>query len=230
MNQKNTIKGFSLVELIVVIAIIATLSVSSFVGFGYLGDTLKVKEVASLLQDTVKQEELKILRGDFTKSTIHFLKDYMVIDEEVEGATLSLKFLEAECTSPGSGYQMQYDEAEASNLIKNDKDGASLGIESVTKNDKSGCIDFTQSKDIENAYQLISSGKYSNIIRFVHFNIKRDSSSLAEITEAAKSKIEIRAPYGKKYIYKGDGTSVNNVTIKVNVKGQTEGGESFILQ
>ena len=88
------------------------------------------------------------------------------------------------------------------------------------------------SKEIENAYQLINSGKYSNIIRFVHFNIKRGSSNLVEIKDGAKSKIEIRAPYGKKYIYKPNGTEAINEKVEIKVKGvgQEGEGESFILK
>ena len=200
---KSHSAGFSLVELIVVIAIMGILSFSSVVGFGYLGDILKVNEVNSVLQSVVKLEELKVLRGDFEQSTVNFLKDYIVIDQELKDSSLKLQLVKG--MGKCSEYQLKF--LNKGNLKKLDKNGKILNIKSVNNDKFSNCIDFTSSKQTELSYQLVDSGKFSNIIKFVHFNLKRDDlKNPISITEGMGSKIEIKAPYGKKYFYDSQGT------------------------
>lgn len=221
MNQTNNTSGISLIEIIVAIAIIATLSVSSFVGFGYLGDILRAKETTGVLRDTVKQEELKVLRGDFTASTINFLKDYMVIEEGVEGATLGLSF-DGECPN---GHKITSD-TDAS-LAKRDQDGKSLGIKSITKGTE--CItNFIDSEETAWSYQLTSPNGFSDIIRFVHFNINRESkTNPIAVTSSVGAKIEIKSPYGKKYVYDEKGVLTNKVELVIK---NSNSEESFTLQ
>jgi prepilin-type N-terminal cleavage/methylation domain-containing protein len=206
-------KGFSLVELLVVVGIIAILSVTSIAGFGYLKDTLKTRAVTGLLGDMIKQEELKILRGDFNKSTIYFLADYVVIDEEPADKTLKLSFRQ---TDSCILFDMN-DSTPAANLIKKNEEGVNMETKSVAKG-SSECVSFKDSEDLEWNYQLNESEQFSNTVRFIHFNIQRDDlNNPVSITEGAGSKIEVMAPYGKKLIYKNDGTLINNPTDKVNI-------------
>ncbi len=184
------------------------MSVSSVVGFGHLGDIFRVREVTNLIADTVRQEELKVLRGDFENATIHFLADYMVIEEFAEDAELQLTL--GEICGLGN-YQIAF--TESGNLTKKDGDGAILKIESITPDSK--CIEFKDSKDVEWQYQLTSGNKISNAIRFVHFNIQREDLKNSEelrnpvfITIGSNSKVVISAPYAKKNIYDGSGKSV----------------------
>lgn len=227
MNNKNNTSGISLIELIVAVAIIATLSVSSFAGFGYLGDILRAKETAGILQDTVKQEELKILRGDFTDATINFLENYMVIEEGVDGATLDLNF-DGKCTPPPD-YKINF--STSANLIKKDQDGKILEIKSVTVGTE--CIDdFDTSEDTGWSYQLVSSNNFSDIIRFVHFNINRGSiTNSIKVIEGNGTKIEIKAPYGKKYVYDKDGVLAEKGQVTIKIEDSNKNlTESFTLQ
>ena len=193
-NNPNK-KGFTLVELIVVVAIVAVMSVSTVVGFGYFGDVMRSREVAGIISDTLKQEELKVLRGDFESVTIYLLADYMIIEEVLEDSSFSLNFNGTACAS---GYQIEFEED--GNLIQKDEDGAILKIESVTP---TKCIEsFKDSEDIEWSYQLTSGNEFSDIVRFVHFNIQRDNSdNPISITSGVGSKILISAPYAKKTFY-----------------------------
>lgn len=196
----------------------AIMSVSSVVGFGYLGDILRVRGVTGLIADTVRQEELKVLRGDFESATVHFLTDYMVIEEFAEDAELQLTLNKNGPCVPVGNYEILI--SDSGNLTKKDGDGAILKIESVTPPSK--CIIFKNSKDTEWQYQLTSGNEFSNVIRFIHFNIQREDLKNSEelsnpvyISSGNDSKVVISAPYAKKNIYDDNSKSVGWVELTV---------------
>ena len=228
-RMDETTKGFSLVELLVVVSIIAVLSVSSIVGFGHLGDTLRAREVTGLLSDLIKQEGLKVLRGDFETVTINFLADYVVIEEQEEGASMKLA-LGLACED--GGYKISW--VNSGNLIQKDEDGAIIRIKSVLPEDPPECIDFKGAEEIEWNYQLTDGDRFSNIVRFAHFNLQRENlDNPIFITSAVDpaleiipssgedSRIEITAPYGKKRIYYDD-----KPVESVDITAEDENGNS----
>lgn len=205
--------GFTLVELMVVIAIISIMSVASVLGFGYLGDTLKTREVVGMLGDLIKQEELKILRGDFNKATIHFLKNYVVIEEVEEGYKPELLKLESFCDT-GKNYEIGYYPVASGVLTQKDGDGKIIDIRRVESGKE--CINFTGSTDNEWDYNLNESEDFSELLRFIHFNIQReDLNNPISITDGSGSKIELSAPYGKKTIYDGSGAPQTKISLTV---------------
>lgn len=193
--------GFTLVELLVVVSIVAILSVSSVIGFGSLGETLRARESAGFISDTVKQEELKVLRGDFEKAVIHFLKDYMVIEEWPTGATEDLKFLEVTCAT--GDYQIEFATTASGNLTQKDGDGVVLEVKPVVAPNVPVCPSFKTSHDVEWNYQLANADRSSAIVRFVHFNLQRDGIQEGlSLKSGDRSKVEIFAPYGRKRFFK----------------------------
>jgi len=131
-------KGFSLVELLVVIAIIAILAVSATAGLGLLGNILKVRQVTGIMGDIIKQEDLKVLRGDFEKATIHFLSDYIVIEEMPKDVDLDFRFeKDPICTEKGYEYKLNY--KNDANLINKDENGETIDAR-VVKKDDHDCI------------------------------------------------------------------------------------------
>ncbi len=227
LNHPNnpTHGGFSLVELLVVVSIVSILSVSSVIGFGYLGNTLRAKEAAGYISDVVKQEELKILRGDFDKAVIHFLSDYLVVEEWLPEATETLSL------SPSliceEGYQINI--SEAGNLTKKDGEGEVLQVQPIVGSfPTKECVDFMESKDVEWNFQLTTGDQVSPVIRFVHFNLKRDNEqSGLSILQSAGSKAEIRSPYGRKRFFKNDDSPTDTLIIDV---GDSDVRESITLQ
>jgi len=217
-SPKSLNGGFTLVELLVVVSIVAILSVSSVIGFGHLGNTLKAKEAAGYISDVVKQEELKILRGDFDKAVIHFLQDYLVIEEWPTGASATLS-LGSACAG-STDYQITYSDG---NLTQKDGEGEVVLVKPVTAS--SECIsNFKTSEDLEWNYQLASGGQFSAILRFVHFNLQRDGEQNGLwITENPGWKVEIFAPYGRKRFFKLDGSSADGLAMAV---GNTNEGVS----
>jgi prepilin-type N-terminal cleavage/methylation domain-containing protein len=217
-------RGFSLVELLVVVSIVAILSVSSVIGFGHLGNTLKAKEAAGFISDVVKQEELKILRGDFDKAVIHFLPSYLVIEEWPTEAVETLS-LGSACALSSTDYQITYS---AGNLTQKDGEGEVIQVRPVTAS--SECIYFKASEDLEWNYQLVSGEQSSATFRFAHFNLQRDSDpGNLSILGNVGARVEIRAPYGRKGYFKNDGKSADSLIIDVgNVDENVR--ESITLQ
>lgn len=205
LNSKPS--AFTLVELIVIVAIISIISVSSVVGFGYLGDILKAREVTGFIADVVKQEELKVLRGDYEKTTIHFFPLYLVIDQRPEDASLTLQLENLN--------HIKYEND--GNLTLKDENGDVLEIKSVTAlNTETLSQSFHNALEAEWSYQLIDGEDYSNIIRFVHFNLQRENlNNPISIITGENSKIVISAPYAKKQLFDSNGRTANSIDIEV---------------
>jgi len=213
LNHLNQSSGFSLVELLVVVSIVSILSVSSVIGFGYLGDTLKAKEAAGFISDIMKQEELKVLRGDFSKAVVHILADYLVIEEWQADAIDVLALGSNDCDS--NNYKILY--KASGNLTQKDQDGNVIQVKPVTSSSNE-CIIFKSptNKDLEWNYQLVSGEQSSAVLRFVHFNLQRDDMGGGlTIRSSAGSRVEIFAPYGRKRYFRPDGTSASSLPIVV---------------
>jgi len=216
-------KGFSLVELIVVVAIISIMSVSTVVGFRYMGEGLRKQETKGIISDLIKRTELEILKGDYEKSTIHFLEEFFVIDGEVYDQDQALA-ITTTCTN---GHSIQSNMA--GTLYKKGVDGNLLEAGSILA-DTDRCIEFNNSDEREWQFQVVTDSDHSNILRFVHFNVNRDSSADPVLIKNAKiispfDKLIIEAPYAKKTLplttsfnigYKEDLCPVDCETLTIN--------------
>jgi four helix bundle protein len=212
-SPKSPNRGFTLVELLVVVAIVAILSVSSVIGFGYLGNTLKARESAGFLSDIVKQEELKVLRGDFDKAVIHFLSDYLVIEEWPSGAAESLGFVNTTCNT--NDYEIHY--AASGNLTQKNGDGDVIQVKPVIGSDTGiECPGFLKAKDTEWNFQLTSGDQSSAIIRYVHFNLQRDNiQDPLRLNSNAGAKAVVYAPYGRKRFFDKDGNPKDSLVLQI---------------
>ena len=231
-NYSFARKGFTMVELLVVVGIIAVMSVSAVVGFGYIGDILRARETTGFLADIIKQEELKILRQDFEKSEISFLKDYVAIDEWKSDYDLNL-YLKKNENCP-EGYSFEY--GNDGNLIKKNSNGNIIDIKRVKK-DAVDCVEFKNSEETEWICQITENSKYSNVLRLTHFNIRRDNlSNPIYISEGEGSKIKIMSPYGKKLVYSSDGVlmddpSKDGYSVRITVTDENgKSSDSLSLQ
>ena len=186
-KQNLTLSGFSLVELMVVVAIIAIMSVSVSVGFRYMGDTLRTKQVAGIISDTVKKAEMEVLRGDYKKNTIQFTAGYLVITSEPENTSLELRLDGTDIKTSDTGV-----------LTKRDGEGKVLGVRSFNGTPPEP-VDFVPSPETEWQYQLTSGDEISPIIRFIHFNVEREKlENAVQLSNIIGGPLTIEAPYAKK--------------------------------
>ncbi len=198
--QRST-SGFSLVELMVVISIIAIMSVVGVVGFRGSGDTLVTRQVKGIIEDTVKIAELEIQGDEYEKSTIHFLSNYLVIVSEPEDISLNLSLgsVDGDCHN----VEIESD----GSLIKKDSEDNPIEAINVEEND-TVCIDFMNSMETEVRYQIASGGEQSEVVRFIHFDVKREKPTGVILSGDTSKTLEISAPYSKKKVI-GGGTEID---------------------
>jgi four helix bundle protein len=230
-RKSPKVDGFSLVELLVVISIVALLSAGAVLGFGNLGTTLREKEVVGFLGDTIQQEELKVLRNDLSKARIHFLRDFLVIEEWTSDSVPTLS-LDGLCSGSADDKNRKISYS-SGNLTQKDGEGNVIAVKNVTAG--TPCITFDSSQDLEWNYQLKTEGgaKASPLIRFVHFNLQRShSENFFSIGSNTGSILEIQSPYGKKRLFKLNSdnsfTESNSLSFEINASGISAGDQFTI--
>lgn len=215
-----TNKGFSLVELLVVVVIITVISISSVVGFGYLGDVMRAREVTAFMADVIKQEQLKILRGDYESVMIHFMQDYIVVEAKPPGSSLNLG-LGPPCDSD-RGHEIVY--GNDANLVEKNGEGGIVKITRVLAGGKS-CRSFKDLDDIGWGFQLQDGDGLSREIRFAHFNLMRENlTNPLYVSENAGYSVGIEAPYGKKTFYDSGGEALD-VSVSAELTITDENGK-----
>ena len=203
MNHSSLKKGFSLIELTVVVGIMSVLGTATIAGFNYFGDSIRAGEVVGIIRDTIRQAELSILKGDYRQVNIHFMNHYLILEQVVEGASLDLN-LEVACSQDGRAGHNLTGDAGALNTL--DEAGRLIEVTALPL-----CANFEKSLESEWQYQLISGQARSNIIRFVHFNLGT-SFALSPLVPASY-RLEIEAPYAKKRFYANDVLTAGTATI-----------------
>jgi len=196
----NSIKGFSLVELMVVISIISIMSVGVVVGMSSFKDSLAPGNALKVIKNEIKYAEQSIIRNDYEKVIISFLgkHNYLVVVAEPINSTLDLKLsTDGKLTTTDSG-----------ELKKSNESG---GIEMISlDSDASINVDFTNTDDNEWKYQLVNENGVSPVIRFVRF--AKDKTAPVFFVKDTNSKIIIESPNAKKSFYE-DGDKKNELKL-----------------
>lgn len=226
-------KGFSLLEIMVTIAIISIMAGSVVVGFSSFGQTVRVRETAGVISDTVKNLELEMIRREYDKQIVHFEEDFLVIEARPEGQSLKLNWM-----GMGGGScdddmgRIEVDNSGSPDTIflaKRDQYGNNLEIVPIGAGmAEDRCVDFYESEETAETYQLFKGSDRSQAIRFIHFNIRRgDLSSNAQVTAGNNYTLELNAPYAAKQYY--DGGIPANGTIQLTLSTQ-DSNETITLQ
>ena len=229
MKIKNsTIRGFTLLEIMVVVAIISIMTPSMVLGFSSFGKTIQIRETAGTIEDLIKKLELEITQGNGQKTHLYFEKNFLIAKTENENSNLKLKYkgLGVEgceeneiALEIGEGEKVVY-------LIKKDAQKNNLEITVQNANEIKCISDFQKSKELEWEYKTNFNTSTSDSIRFIHFNLNRtDFSNPIEINEGTEYSLEINAPYGKKLFYKKDLPDPGPLPLIIK---DTEGNEEVI--
>lgn len=217
----------------VTVAVIGIMAGSVVVGFSSFGNVVRVRETAGVLSDTVKRLELETIRRDYLSNLIHFEEDYLVVESAVEGQTITLEYKGI----GGGGCEADEAELEVANnsgspyyLAQRDQYGNNMEISNVADGDtETICVDFNASDEIEWQYQVFQGSDVSQVVRFLHFNIRRDSTAdPVQITAGNQYSLEIAAPYAKKTFY--DSGNQTNPPINLTLDSTDVDPETVTLQ
>jgi len=214
-------KGFTLVEMMVVIAIISIMATGVVVGLGPVTDYVRLQQTVGVVEDLIHAEDLKIQRGDTLQAEVHFLTDYLVIEESTTDTGLSLT--PGPCPG-GYGATMGSD----GNLITRTGEGVFMEMIPVTSGDTKCVKDFGSSGDTEWNYQLTQDGQVSPLVRFVHFNPDYENPANAVQINTSGSNADtlvLKAPYLQKMIYSGG----NLIQGEAHISLKNQNGNKAIL-
>jgi len=199
-------KGFTLVEMIVAVAILAILAPSAYFGLNGFMERREVVQASKIIKDIVVRYELEVLTGIGEVELIFFPN--FIVSKEEHGSQIPELRLSSDCENEGvvledSGY-FSANKKSGDDWMKN--------IEASEFEPFEYCFDFSTSPNIERAFALhTETGEKS--IRFIHFNVNRDKQQQAKIdTENISVKIN---SYGHKKIYQ-NGNLVDTVQLEVS--------------
>jgi len=171
------IKGFSLVEMIIVVAIIAVMSSSATIGWNHFNDEMAAGQTGKVIEDVIEHAALGLLT-DIEEVILHFRPDYLVLEETHENSNLVLELDNSHCQPEEEGLVIK-----SSGVLKKEAENVFSGSSFVGENIHATnsypeyvCLDFKDSLDNEWVYTL-TDGRQTSSVRFFHFNIKRDTPS-----------------------------------------------------
>ena len=211
----TSMKGFSLLEIMVVVAIISIMAGTVVVGFNSFGETVRTRETAGVITDTIKNLELEMIRREFVKQTVNFEEGYLVVEAQVENQSEDMilewegpngNCEELKITNPLSGTPVY--------LAQRDAEDNNMQIDAITDASKTVPVCFADSDETEWRYQLFKGADRSQVIRFIHFNIRRGSTAdYARIADGTDYTLEITAPYASKEIFEIDPNTKEKIPV-----------------
>jgi len=183
--------------MLVVVSILAVMATSVVVGFGAFGNGLKSREALGMIEDTVKQAQMAVLKGDFQKVRIDFLADAVVVTETPIGTTLDLALDDGTCnqdfpqlTTSTGGTLTERDERDQSISV------VTLDAPAPSSSTKSCVQGFASALEREWRYTLNGAGATSSTVRFTRFNF-----DTAFTLDPVSYRLELEAPYAGKRVY-----------------------------
>lgn len=202
-----------MVELTVTVGILSALAGATLVGFGAFGDFIKAQEASGFTGDILRRSELSVLKEEAAKITVHFLTDYLVLEEAPAetGAVLTFDIADTCVESGSTGYFLAAGTDGV--LVRLDEEDRLLENRAVTLGEKF-CVAFEGAAEREWKFRLSGADGDSSLFRFIHFNLGTDfqlkipqaitdsrCSLATTLAPGADVRLEIQAPYAKRQLY-----------------------------
>ncbi|MBU1016525.1 prepilin-type N-terminal cleavage/methylation domain-containing protein, partial [Patescibacteria group bacterium] len=193
--------GFTLIELMVVVAIIAVMTSTVTIGFHSFFSTINVQNVPGYIGDILHELSQEAILREYKESSVYFDNSYLLADSRNADADFTLDWEKVSVT---------IGDCEAGDLRLKSSDDAELLSGSADKvfssvhlpEDGEICVDPLEYKERELVYNLDSDTGFSNEIRIFPLNLNlRGSDDI--FLEVNNFRLDILQPYGQKKRYQG---------------------------
>lgn len=192
-------KGFTLIELMVVIAIAAVMMGAVSVGFASFFHTISVQNAPGQIGDILDQLSRETITRDYKKSSVFFESEYLLADSVGAEAALLLKRSVGGC--PGQRFQLKG--GKDAWLFITDPSGDPVDEPRFLAAGTPLCFDPLGYREREVICELKSDDGFSNKIRVFPLNLNLNPSDDIQI-ETNNYRLDILQPYGKKERYEND--------------------------
>ena len=225
MQKIKSKKGFTLIELMVVVAIMAIMSVGASVGFQSFFQYVTVQNASGYLQTVISQLSTEVSDNDYKKSSVYFEGLYLLVDSKSAAADLTLGWEKVLVASGDCKVgDVKLKSSDEAYFFVRDNEGELLDDFMQLSQNQEICIDPLEHKKQEIIYELQTPTDTSNQIRLFPLDPEGNNSS-GTFIEANDYRLDILWRYGQKKRYKAgnlldDGTPAT-LTIK-STDGEAE--------
>ncbi|MFH0838276.1 MAG: type II secretion system protein [Patescibacteria group bacterium] len=221
--------GFTLIEIMAVVAIIAIMGTTVTVGWHSFSGTIAVRNAVGNIEGVIDGLEEAHLRDEYTKSSVYFMKDFILADSVGAGAVFSLGW--EPVTIAGDGCEdgdIRLISPDEALLFVSGPEGDFLSSPLPLYAGDKLCVDPLGHKGSTAVYQLWSDMDFSNEIRLFPLNPSQNSADDVNI-ESNGYRLDILKNYGQKKRYKNGiplkGGDAASVTVKLS-----EGGAEAVFE
>lgn len=212
-------RGFTLIELMVVVAIMAIMAVGATVGFQSLFHYVTVQSAPGYLQTVISQLSTEVSDGDYKKSSVYFKHDYLLVNS-IDFQTNAELVYEENGNNCSSG-EVELTAKNAGIFYAKSIEGETLGSPSQVQSNDPICIDPLEYKQGEVIYELQTDTDSYNQIRLFPLDPKGNNTGEIYI-ETNAYRLDILAPYSQKKRYSNNVLLDDGDTATLTIKS-TEG-------
>ncbi|MFH1410398.1 MAG: prepilin-type N-terminal cleavage/methylation domain-containing protein [Patescibacteria group bacterium] len=211
-------KGFTLIEMMVVVAIIAVMTSAVTIGFHSFFSTINVQNVPGYISDILHELSQEAILREYKKSSVYFENSYLLADSRNADADFTLDWEKVSVTiGDCEAGNLRLKSSDDDQLLKRDANGELLDKPVQLLKDEEICIDPLEYKEREFVYSLESAHGFSNEIRIFPLNLNLRGSDDIYL-ENNDYRLDILQPYGQKKRYLNGIPLDDNTAATITVK------------